>query len=85
MPKRETERVRAFRKEMARMIIDLRQWIDAPLIMIGQATLTLIDQGEPVTIEAIRELVEALDDADSAELAARTLKYLDDHRTTSSS
>lgn len=82
MPKRETEGLRAFRKEFARMTNDLRQWVDAPLILIGKATLFLLERQEVVTLETIRQMVLALDDPSDADLVSRTMKYLDQHSDT---
>lgn len=68
---------RAFNKEYAGMRNYLRQWDDAPLILIGKAALVLLDMEKPVTLDAIREMVIGLDDPDNASLVARTMTYLD--------
>lgn len=59
------------------MVADFRQWHEAPLILIGKATLTLLKCGETVTTEAIRDCVSSLDDPADADLVTRTLEYLD--------
>ena len=83
MTKRQAEAESAFRKEMARLANDLRQWIDAPLILIGKATLVLIERNEPVTFDSLRNLVSSLEDEKDADMVARTLTYIDAHSTDS--
>lgn len=81
MTKRETEAQRAFRKELARMISDFRHFVHAPHLLIGKATIILLDRGETVTKEAIKSLVAGLDEAQDAGLVERTLLLLDQPAT----
>lgn len=83
MPKHETERLRLFRKEYARMVEDFRQFVHAPNILIGKATLILLDQGETVTRQAITDLISGLDDEMDTDLVARTIQLLGQHQDTS--
>lgn len=79
MTKRETEAQRVFRKEFARMIIEFRQFVHAPYLLIGKATVALLDNGEVVTKDAIRGLLEGMTDTEDQDLVARTIKHLDHH------
>lgn len=64
------------------MINDFRNWSEAPYILIGKAALILLDHGEAVTVDAIKDLLTTLDQKEDADLLARTLHHLD-HRTSS--
>lgn len=77
MSKRETEAQKSFRKELARMLNDLRQFVDAPFLLIGKAAIILLDLNQPVTKDAIKELVTTLEDEKDAALVARTIEVLE--------
>lgn len=77
MPNPETAALRAYRKEMARMISEFRQFVYGPHILIGRAAILLFNLGEPVTKEAIRELLTVIDDPLDADLARRASELLD--------
>ncbi len=66
-----------FMKGIERMAQDLRNWVEAPHILIGKAALVLLEHNEPVTFEAIRDCVTALPDEKDADMIRRTLELLD--------
>lgn len=72
-----TKAAQAFKDQHLSAADAFRCFPGAPMMLIGQASVTLLERGEAVTVDAIRYLLSVLTEKEDAELLRRTLERLD--------